>query len=51
MLFVPFNHAICTLYHAICTLYHAICTLLNSESIARRGFEGGLKAFKSLLKE
>ena len=43
MLFVPFNHA-------ICTLLHAICTLLSSEIIATQGIDGGLKAFKSFLK-
>jgi len=39
------------LHYAICSLIHAICSFLKSESIDIRGLEGGLKAFKSFLKD
>jgi len=37
--------------HAICSFVHAICSFLKCESLSIYGFEGGLKVFKSFLKE
>jgi len=51
MAFVGLKHGVCSLKHGVCSLKHGVCSFLNSESLAKCGLKGCLKAFKSFLKE